>query len=92
MVEKNIAVFVDYDNIEIGVKSTLSREFAVGVVLDALKERGQIVASGTLLSAKQEVLLPPSVCRLPEHLDGIPWEYGGTSRNCRPTSTREPYL
>ncbi|MCC7236994.1 MAG: NYN domain-containing protein [Bryobacterales bacterium] len=44
MQEKNIAVFVDYDNIEIGVKSTLSREFAVGVVLDALKERGQIVA------------------------------------------------
>jgi uncharacterized protein (TIGR00288 family) len=44
MLEKNIAVFVDYDNIEIGVKSTLSREFAVGVVLDALKERGQIVA------------------------------------------------
>jgi uncharacterized protein (TIGR00288 family) len=44
MLEKNIAVFVDYDNIEIGVKSTLSREFSVGVVLDALKERGQIVA------------------------------------------------
>lgn len=44
MQEKNIAVFVDYDNIEIGVKSTLSREFSVGVVLDALKERGQIVA------------------------------------------------
>src|SRR5213080_656362 len=40
----NIAVFVDYDNIEIGVKSTLQREFSVGVVLDALKERGHIVA------------------------------------------------
>jgi uncharacterized protein (TIGR00288 family) len=39
-----IAVFVDYDNIEIGVKSTLKREFDVAVVLDALKERGDIVA------------------------------------------------
>jgi len=44
MQEKHIAVFVDYDNIEIGVKSTLQREFSVGVVLDALKERGHIVA------------------------------------------------
>ncbi len=39
-----IAVFIDYDNIEIGVKSTLKGEFNVGVVLDALKERGDIVA------------------------------------------------
>jgi len=41
---QNIAVFVDYDNIEIGVKSTLRREFAVSHCLDALKERGDIVA------------------------------------------------
>lgn len=40
----NIAVFVDYDNIEIGVKSTLRREFDVAIALDALKERGDIVA------------------------------------------------
>lgn len=39
-----IAVFVDYDNIEIGVKSTLRRDFDVALVLDALKERGDIVA------------------------------------------------
>ncbi len=39
-----IAVFVDYDNIEIGVKSTLQRELDVAVVLDSLKERGDIVA------------------------------------------------
>lgn len=39
-----IAVFIDYDNIEIGVKTTLRGEFNVGVVLDALKERGDIVA------------------------------------------------
>src|SRR5579875_1805888 len=40
----NIAVFVDYDNIEIGVKSTIRREFDVSVALSALKERGDIVA------------------------------------------------
>lgn len=40
----NIAVFVDYDNIEIGVKSTLRREFDVSLPLEALKERGDIVA------------------------------------------------
>ncbi len=40
----NIAIFVDFDNIEIGVKSTLRREFHVGPVLDALKERGVIAA------------------------------------------------
>lgn len=40
----NIAIFVDYDNIEIGVKSTLRREFDVSVALSALKERGDIVA------------------------------------------------
>src|SRR6266545_4821586 len=38
-----IAVFIDFDNIEIGVKSTLQREFDVAAVLDALKERGEIV-------------------------------------------------
>jgi len=38
-----IAVFIDFDNIEIGLKSTLHREFDVAAVLDALKERGEIV-------------------------------------------------
>ena len=33
-----IAVFIDFDNIEIGVKSTLQREFDVSVVLEALKD------------------------------------------------------
>ena len=42
--KQNIAVFVDYDNIEIGVKSTLRREFDVALVLNALKERGDLVA------------------------------------------------
>ena len=34
-----IAVFIDFDNIEIGVKSTLSVQFDIGVVLEALKEQ-----------------------------------------------------
>ncbi|HTQ53009.1 MAG TPA: NYN domain-containing protein [Bryobacteraceae bacterium] len=38
-----LAVFIDFDNIEIGVKSTLHREFDVAAVLDSLKERGEIV-------------------------------------------------
>ena len=37
-------MFVDYDNIEIGLKSTLRREFDVSLALEALKERGDIVA------------------------------------------------
>src|SRR6266849_6590334 len=37
------AVFIDFDNIEIGVKSTLGREFDVALVLEALKERGEVV-------------------------------------------------
>ncbi|CAN5529126.1 hypothetical protein BH23ACI1_BH23ACI1_31520 [soil metagenome] len=39
-----IAVFIDFDNIEIGVKSTLNAAFDVGVVLEALKERGDVVS------------------------------------------------
>jgi uncharacterized LabA/DUF88 family protein len=38
-----IAVFIDFDNIEIGVKTTLNREFDVGAVLDAIKERGEVI-------------------------------------------------
>ena len=39
----NIAVFIDFDNIEIGVKSTLGENFDVGAILEALKERGEVV-------------------------------------------------
>ena len=39
-----IAVFIDFDNIEIGVKSTLGVPFDIGVVLEALKERGDVVS------------------------------------------------
>jgi uncharacterized LabA/DUF88 family protein len=38
-----IAVFIDFDNIEIGVKSTLGGHFDVGSVLEAIKERGEVV-------------------------------------------------
>jgi len=39
----NIAIFIDFDNIEIGVKSTLGEHFDVGTILDAIKERGEVV-------------------------------------------------
>lgn len=38
-----IAVFIDFDNIEIGVKSTLGLSFDIGAVLEAIKERGEII-------------------------------------------------
>ncbi len=38
-----IAVFIDFDNIEIGVKTTLGTSFDVGAVLEAVKERGEVV-------------------------------------------------
>jgi uncharacterized protein (TIGR00288 family) len=38
-----IAVFIDFDNIEIGVKSTIGGQFDIGLVLEAIKERGEIV-------------------------------------------------
>jgi uncharacterized LabA/DUF88 family protein len=39
-----LAVFIDFDNIEIGVKSTLGTQFDIGIVLEALKERGDVVS------------------------------------------------
>ena len=39
----NIAVFIDFDNIEIGVKTTLGEHFDIGTTLEALKERGEVV-------------------------------------------------
>lgn len=38
-----IAVFIDFDNIQIGVRSTLGRDFDLALVLEALKERGEVV-------------------------------------------------
>jgi len=38
-----IAVFIDFDNIAIGVKQSLNRSFDVGTVLEAIKERGEVV-------------------------------------------------
>jgi uncharacterized LabA/DUF88 family protein len=38
-----LAVFIDFDNIQIGVKDTLGKEFDVELVLEALKERGEVV-------------------------------------------------
>ncbi len=39
-----LAVFIDFDNIQIGVKDTLGKDFDVSLVLEALKERGEVVA------------------------------------------------
>lgn len=38
-----LAVFIDFDNIQIGVKDTLGKEFDVALALEALKERGEVV-------------------------------------------------
>ncbi len=38
-----IAVFIDFDNVEIGVKTTLGLNFDIGAVLEAVKERGEII-------------------------------------------------
>ena len=38
-----IAVFIDFDNIAIGVKQSLARNFDIGTVLEAIKERGEVV-------------------------------------------------
>src|SRR5512147_586454 len=38
-----ISVFIDFDNVEIGVKSTIGGQFDIGLVLEAIKERGEIV-------------------------------------------------
>ena len=38
-----VAVFIDFDNVEIGVKSTIGGQFDIGLVLEAIKERGEIV-------------------------------------------------
>ena len=45
MSDKNlkIAVFIDFDNIEIGVKTTLNQSFDIGAVLEAIKERGEVI-------------------------------------------------
>jgi len=38
-----IAVFIDFDNVEIGVKNTIGGPFDIGLILEAIKERGEIV-------------------------------------------------
>lgn len=38
-----IAVFIDFDNVEIGVKTTLNVAFDIGAVLEAIKERGEVI-------------------------------------------------
>jgi len=46
MVEERLklAVFIDFDNVQIGVKETLGKDFDVSLVLEALKERGEVMS------------------------------------------------
>jgi uncharacterized LabA/DUF88 family protein len=39
-----IAVFIDFDNIAIGVKQSLNRNFDIGTVLEAIKEKGEVIS------------------------------------------------
>lgn len=41
---RKFAVFIDYDNIEIGVKSTLNRELDMACILEGVKQRGEIIS------------------------------------------------
>src|SRR3984957_7352958 len=66
-----IAVFIDFDNIEIGVKSTLHREFDVAAVLDALKERGEIVTK--FAYAKWGSATPPRAATRTAPISIWPW-------------------
>ena len=36
-------MFIDFDNVEIGVKNTIGGQFDIGLILEAIKERGEIV-------------------------------------------------
>ena len=38
-----LAVFIDFDNVEIGVKTTLGAHFDIGAILEAIKERGEVI-------------------------------------------------
>ncbi|HSW40125.1 MAG TPA: NYN domain-containing protein [Acidobacteriota bacterium] len=42
-VRLKIAVFIDFDNIAIGVKQSLNRNFDIGTVLEAIKEKGEVI-------------------------------------------------
>src|SRR2546426_8498758 len=64
---QKLAVFIDFDNIQIGVKDTLGKEFDVAVVLEALKERGEVVTKVAYRSEEHtsELQSPCNlVCRL----------------------------
>ena len=56
-----LAVFIDFDNIEIGVKTTLGGQFDVGAVLEAVKEYATLgEICGTLRETFGEYK-PPSI-------------------------------
>lgn len=42
--KQKFAIFIDYDNIEIGVKSTLGRDLDIACILEGVNQRGEIVS------------------------------------------------
>ena len=42
--KQKFAIFIDYDNIEIGVKSTLNRDLDIACILEGVNQRGEIVS------------------------------------------------
>jgi uncharacterized protein (TIGR00288 family) len=41
--EKNLALFIDFDNIALGLKSVPAKKFEIGLVLERLLEKGKII-------------------------------------------------
>ncbi len=54
-----IAVFVDFDNIAIGVKQSMGRNFDIGTVLEAIKEKGQVISKTAYSDWKRNGGLQP---------------------------------
>jgi hypothetical protein len=95
-----IAVFIDFDNIEIGVKNTLGVQFDIGVVLEALKERGDVVSKiaygdWTRAGDYSRSLTPRSSCSAISHRAATRTAPTSTSPSTRsrwrsPTATSTP--
>ena len=48
----NIAVFIDFDNIEIGVRTTLGEHFDVGIILAALDRKSTRLNSSHTMTSR----------------------------------------
>ena len=67
-----LAVFIDFDNIEIGVKTTLNNELDLALVLDALRERPGETRDGHRIALTANVGLVSDLRLIEQHgADGI---------------------